>query len=202
MMRTALSGAVRMIAPDAHIVTAQDFTSAWSAAAERPELILCDLAMPGADPLTGILGVRSAAPAAAILVVTGSEDDALLLALFDQGIAGFVPKSASAEIIEVAIRLVLAGGRYVPDRVVALAQLRAAPTKAEFRTGEIGLSRLTDRQIDVLELIARGETNKEIARALSLSPTTVKTHVAAIIATLNAANRTEAAFRARQIGLV
>ncbi len=157
---------------------------------------------PGADPLSGIGGVRNAAPAAALLVVTGSEDDALLLALFDLGIAGFVPKSASAEIIEVAIRLVLAGGRYVPDRVIALAQQRASPATPGFRAADVRLSRLTDRQVDVLRLIARGESNKEIARALRLSPTTVKTHVAAIIAALDATNRTEAAFRAREIGLV
>ncbi len=155
--------------------------------------------MPGADALTGIRHVRAAAPDAAVLVVTGSEDDHLLLALFDLGIAGFVPKSASAEIIEVAIRLVLAGGRYVPDRVVALAQRNGSPMIA---VASVAASRLTDRQIDVLRRMALGESNKEIARTLAISPTTVKTHVASILAALDTTNRTEAAFRAREIGLI
>jgi two-component system, NarL family, nitrate/nitrite response regulator NarL len=203
MMRSALAGAVAMVLPDAEIATAADFPAAWAAAALLPSLILCDLSMPGADPLAGISGVRAAAPDAPLLVVTGSEDDALLLALFDLGIAGFVPKSSSAEIIEMAIRLVLAGGRYVPDRVVALAQNRTLTVAAPpFRAADAGISRLTDRQIDVLKRLARGESNKEIARALALSPTTVKTHVAAIIAALDTTNRTEAAFRAREMGLI
>lgn len=199
MMRSALAGAVALVDPDARIATAVDFPSAWAAASAGPTLILCDLSMPGADPLTGIRNVCAAAPDSAVLVVTGSEDDHLLLALFDLGIAGFVPKSASAEIIEVAIRLVLAGGRYVPDRVVALAQRNGSPMVA---VASIAASRLTDRQIDVLRRMALGESNKEIARTLAISPTTVKTHVASILAALDTTNRTEAAFRAREIGLI
>ena len=75
--------------------------------------------MPGAPPTQGVGGVRAAAPITPILVVTRNEDDALLLALFDIGIAGFVPKTSSSEIIEAAIDLVLAppspvNGSYVP----------------------------------------------------------------------------------------
>ena len=104
MMRMALSGAVSMAWPDAIVSTAEDFDAAQAAARAGPDLILCDLSMPGATPLEGIKGVRAAAPETPLLVVTGNEDDALLLALFDLGIAGFVPKSASAEVIEAALR--------------------------------------------------------------------------------------------------
>lgn len=196
-MRTALSGAVSAAWPEADVAAAADFPQAWAAAARRPELILCDLSMPGAEPLDGVEALRAAAPGSPILVVTGNEDDALLLALFDLGIAGFVPKSSSSEIIEAAIRLVLAGGRYLPPRLIALANRRGVAPALQS-----GAARLTGRQLQVLELIAEGVSNKEIARALRLSPATVKAHAAAILAALGTANRTEAAHKARALGLL
>ncbi len=200
MMREALVGSVGMHWPDAEITTAPDFPSAWAQAAARPDLILCDLGMPGALAIEGITGVQVAAPQSPLLVVTANEDDALLLALFDLGIAGFVPKTSSGAIIEAAIRLVLAGGRYLPHRVIDLASARATPGAAPAPID--GLARLTDRQLEVLRRIAQGETNKEIAREFGLSPATVKAHVAAILGALDTTNRTEAAFRAREIGLI
>jgi two-component system, NarL family, nitrate/nitrite response regulator NarL len=200
MMREALAGSVGMHWPDADIVTAPDFPTAWAKAAVEPDLILCDLGMPGASPLDGIRGVRAAAPGSPLLVVTANEEDVILLALFDLGIAGFVPKTSTGAIIEAAIRLVLAGGRYLPQRVIELAAGRAPPMSSPAPID--GLARLTDRQIEVLRRIAQGGTNKEIAREFGLSPATVKAHVAAILGALDTTNRTEAAFRAREIGLI
>ena len=202
MVRSALGGAVRTGWPDAQVASAGDFPGAWSAAAAaRPELIICDLTMPGADPLIGISRLQQAVPGVPILVVTGNEDDALLLELFELGIAGFVPKTSSGEIVEAAIRLVLAGGSYLPPRVMALAKASRPPDRADGANyGET--CRLTDRQREVLKLLAEGVSNKEIARALRLSPATVKAHVAAILAALGTANRTEAAHRAHMMGLL
>ncbi len=202
MMRQALSGAIAMTWPEATVTAVPDFAAAWSAAAESPDLILCDLSMPGAEPIDGIRGVREAAPDAPLVVVTGNEDDGLLLDLFDLGIAGFIPKSASGELVEMALRLVLAGGLYLPPRIVALARTRSNGERSLAGHADLGLAKLTDRQLEVLKLVADGLSNKEIARDLTLSPATVKTHVAAIIGALEATNRTEAAFRARQLGLV
>ena len=201
MMRTALEGAVAVAWPDATISTASDFPSGWSMAAEHPELILCDLVMPGADPVSGIRKLREVSPLSHLLVITGSEDDRLLLDLFDLGIAGFVPKTAGGQIIEAAIRLVLAGGQYIPSRIIEIARQR--PSSAPQSSGKLyDVSRLTERQIEVLRYMSRGESNKEIARSLSLSPATIKAHAAAIIGILGVTNRTEAAFRAREIGLL
>jgi DNA-binding NarL/FixJ family response regulator len=200
MMRTALTGAIELGWPEAMVTQAADFPSAWAAAAKRPELILCDLSMPGAEPLEGIRRVRDAAPDALLIVVTGREDDRLLMDLFEMDVAGFVPKSASGEILEAAIRLVLAGGRYLPPRIYELARANGHATPARDAGADMG--RLTDRQIDVLRRMAQGSSNKEIALALNLSPATVKSHAAAIIAVLGAGNRTEAAIRARELGLI
>ncbi|MFD1613062.1 response regulator [Sphingomonas tabacisoli] len=199
LMRDALAGAVGLSWPDAAVTLAPDFPSAWAAAAAEPrDLILSDLTMPGADPLEGVRRLRALAPDTPVLVVTGNEDDALLLALFDLGIAGFVPKTAKAEVIEAAIRLVLAGERYLPPRLLGLigGRTHSASTVA------VPTARLTGRQAEILERMAAGESNKTIARALDLSPSTVKTHAAAAFAALGAANRTEAVVRARALKLI
>jgi len=200
MMREALAGAVAMGWPEAQVSQAADFPQAWRAADAAPDLIISDLAMPGAAPVEGVRRLRQAAPASPILVVTGNEEDAVLLALFDLGIAGFAPKTSKSAIIEAAIRLVLAGGRYLPPRIAELAAARsdAGEARAAFASGP----RLTARQTDVLKLIALGQSNKQIARDLDLSPATVKAHLAAATAALGAVNRTEAVVKARAIGLI
>lgn len=197
MMREAISGAVQFGWPEAEITQAGDYDTAWAAmAALSPDLCISDLVMPGAGPVEGIRRLRQAAPDTPLLVVTGNEDDATLLALFDLGIAGFAPKTSKSAVIEAAIRLVLAGGRYLPPRLVELAAQRGGGAPAPQSV------RLTERQSDVLARIATGKSNKEIARDLNLSPATVKAHIAAIILALGATNRTDATYKARVLGLV
>jgi DNA-binding NarL/FixJ family response regulator len=198
MMREALAGAVALGWPDAAVTQAADFPQAWAAAAGGPDLIISDLVMPGAAPVEGIRRLKAAAPASPILVVTGAEEDEVLLALLELGIAGFAPKTSKSAIIEAAIRLVLAGGRYLPPRLVELAVERAGGGGKAVSVSP----RLTERQSDVLARIALGRSNKEIARELDLSPATVKAHIAAGLAVLGAANRTEAVVRARELGLI
>ena len=197
MMREAISGAVQFGWPDAAVTQAGDYQAAWAAmAALTPDLCISDLVMPGAGPVEGIRRLRDAAPDTPVLVVTGNEDDATLLALFDLGIAGFAPKTSKSAVIEAAIRLILAGGRYLPPRLAELAAQRGegAPLPPS--------ARLTERQSDVLARIATGKSNKEIARDLALSPATVKAHTAAVILALGAANRTDAVYKARALGLI
>lgn len=198
MMREALASAVSLHWPDTEISLAEDFLQAEAAIVRQPTLCLCDLTMPGNTPLEGIAKLRAVAPAVPILVITGNEDNALLVALFRLGIAGFIPKSARAAVIEAAIALVLAQGRYIPDRILSLIATPETQDAADDRTH----LRLTDRQRDVLRLINEGKSNKEIARALALSPATIKTHTAAAIAALGANNRTEAAHKARTFHLI
>ena len=190
--------------PGVQISLAGDFPAAWAAAVDTPELILCDLGMPGATPLAGISGVIERAPQTPVIVITANEDDELLLALFEHGIAGFISKTSTPEIIEAAIRLVIAGGRYIPQRVFELANERADPDASPdtSRITTDSISRLSERQLDVLRLIANGESNKEIARSLNLSPSTAKAHAAAAMMALGTANRAQTAFRAREIGLI
>ena len=198
MMREALAGAVAIGWPKAQVIHAPDYPAAWAAAAARPDLIITDLVMPGATPVEGVRRLRDAAPGTPILVVTGNDEDVVLLDLLRLGVAGFAPKTSTSAIIEAAIRLVLAGGRYLPPR---LAELATAAPGATLSAQPV-TARLTDRQIDVLKRIAGGQSNKEIARDLELSPATVKAHAAAANAALGAVNRTEAVVKARAMGLI
>ena len=196
MMRDALVGAVQQAFPDALLAEAHDFPSAWIAARARPELIMCDLVMPGADPESGIAGVQAAAPRTPILVITGNDDDALLLRLMQAGVAGCLPKSARSAAIGSAIKMILAGGRFVPFGQTA------SPRRASEAGSKGALLHLTPRQTDIIRAIALGQTNKEIAKAFDLSPATVKAHATAAFLALGVATRTEAALKAREAGLI
>ena len=106
--------------------------------------------------------------------------------------------------MDAAIRLILAGGRYLPPRLADIAATRfetgVPPIAGD--SGAFTSDRLTGRQLDVLRLIAKGKSNKEIARSLNLAPSTVKTHLSQILISLGAANRTEASVKARRLNLI
>jgi DNA-binding NarL/FixJ family response regulator len=198
-------GTVKMNWPDAVVLQASDFPGAWARAQSQPDLCIADLVMPGASPINGIQGIMQVAPRTPVLVVTGTEDDSLLLSLLKLGVAGFAPKSASGAIVEAAIRLILVGGRYLPPRLadIAAARMDAVPKgDPTIVTDSNLLAQLTSRQLDVLRLVSQGQSNKEIARVLGLAPSTVKTHLEHLLAILGVANRTEASNKARRLKLL
>ncbi len=203
-MRRALAATVASLV-EGEVRSAGDFQSALQIA-EAEDLGLCvvDLHMPGATPFDGLSRLKAAASNARFVVVTGSELDDDMLRCLRLGVEGFVSKSAEVGVMEAAIRLVLAGGRYVPPR---LAEMIEAPQHAgapapQPAVGEAPFGNISPRQLRVLEFVAQGRSNKEIAHVLQISPATVKSHVAFLIAALGAVNRTEAANRARETGLI
>lgn len=197
LIREALSATIKGRWPVAHVAEAPDFDKAKILAKAQPDICLVDLVMPGDSPVEGVRSILDAAPQSYVVVVTGSANDRLMLDLLDIGVHGFLEKTSTSEVILAALDLVLAGGRYLPPAVAELA-LERNPAD----NGGPRLPNFTDRQIEVLSLIADGQSNKEIARVLDLSPSTVKTHVANIIAAIGASNRTEAAFQAKVMGLI
>lgn len=157
----------------------------------RPDVILLDLRMPGADGVTALRGLRD--NPARVLVVTSYTEPSAVLPAVRAGAAGYVYKDVDPPALAAAIRSVHAG--YVllhPDVARLLADGDARP----------GLAELTARERDVLAEVARGRSNREIARALSLSEKTVKTHVSAILGKLGVQDRTQAALHAVRTGLV
>jgi DNA-binding NarL/FixJ family response regulator len=165
--------------------------------------MLLDLHIPDEDPFANLRAARAALPDTLIVVFSGSEDAAHLRLALELDVRGFIPKSSNPEVIEAALRLVLAGGRYLPDPVRMMA---LAGPAGELRPRESlypGPARdLTERQIEVLRMLAGGAENKQIARALGISPYTVKAHVAQVLQLLGASNRTQAVDIARRQGVI
>jgi DNA-binding NarL/FixJ family response regulator len=199
LVREAIIGTVSLGWPSAAITEAGDFPSAWVQAKSQPDICIADLVMPGAEPFDGIVGIMKASPTTRILVFTGTQDDTMLLDLLRLGVSGFTPKSASGAVVQAALALILAGGRYLPPRLADIAAAQAHLTHG-MGTPVTGL--LTARQIDVLKLVSQGQSNKQIARELGMAPTTVKTHIEHMLVTLGASNRTEASVKARQMGIL
>lgn len=154
------------------------------------DLILLDLALPGMNGLDGLLQLRSLCPKTPIVLLSANENSRLIVDGMRRGAQGFIPKSSSPEVMTAALQLILAGGTYVPIDGV----LRNTPSLNESRS-------LTPRQRDVLALIARDHSNKEIATQLGMRVNTVRVHVAAILDALNVDNRVEAARMAAVLGL-
>lgn len=196
IMRSALRGALEALAPAPRFVEAQDLpgTLALTAGIPPPDLLLMDLRMPGVEGTDGVAAVRRAAPALPIAVVSAIDDASLVRALFELGVAAFIPKTEPPEVIVAAVRIVLGGGQYFPPRL--LLDPIAAPPSA---TAPAGI--LTERQRDVLRLLAQGLPNKVIARDLGLTEGTVKVHLLAIFRALGARNRTDAVLIAQRRGL-
>lgn len=205
LMRTALAGSVTMAIPGAMVETVDNYPELW-ARATAVDLVLSDLMMPGAQPFDGVSRLRVRAPNVPVIIVTGAEDDSLLLSILSLGIAGFVPKSVSGPVLEAAIRLVMAGGQYLPPRLAALALAQGTRSDLGGRATSAPLtptgSDLTPRQLEVLRAIADGMTTKQIAQALSIATATVKAHTAATLLALDARNRAHAVTIARERGLI
>jgi len=195
LMREALASAIGNAVPGAQFVEAAtlEATLALVAQSPGPDLLLMDLHMPGADGLSGVQAVRARSPQVPVAVVSADEDPVAVRAMLALGVAGFIPKTESPAVIASAVRLILAGGVYVPPRLIhpgssAFRALRAAEVP----------SGLTDRQMDVVRLLARGMSNKAIARELNVSEGTVKVHLLAVFRALDVRNRTSAVLAAQR----
>lgn len=170
---------------------------------DRLDLLMLDLHIPGEEARGNLAAARAACPDTPIVVFSGSDDAHNLRLALEMDVAGFLPKSSPPEVVEAALRLVLAGRRYLPDAVRLLALAEPAPVRVVTTNGAgAAPATLTVRQRHVLQLLAQGSPNKQIARELGISPATVKAHVAQVLAALGAGNRTEAVMVAHQRGLL
>lgn len=183
------------------VLAAPDCERGFALAEGEPELdlVLLDFNLRGLGGVPAIKAWRSRFPALPVLVLSSAEDRPTVLAAIGAGAAGFVPKSSSNEVMLSAIRLVLAGGKYLPAEV--LAQPEPAARAVRPLPASLDALGLSPRQLEVLKLIAQGKPNKLICDELGLAERTVKAHVTEVLRALGVSSRTQAALAAAQLGL-
>lgn len=160
----------------------------------KPDVVLMDLLMPVMDGITAIGQIRRELPDTEVVAVTSVLEDASVIGAVRAGAIGYLLKDTQADELCRAIKAAAAGQ-------VQLSPQAAARLMREVRAPE-SPEALTDRETDVLRLLARGKANKEVAQELSIGEKTVKTHVSNILAKLGVQSRTQAALHAVRIGLV
>lgn len=159
-----------------------------------PDVVLMDLLMPVMDGITAIGEIRRELPDVEVLALTSVLEDASVVAAVRAGAIGYLLKNTEADELRRAIRAAANGQ-------VQLSPEAAARLMREVRTPDAPEA-LTERELDVLRLLAQGKANKEIASELGIGEKTVKTHVSNILAKLNVQSRTQAALHATRLGLV
>ncbi|MGP6159601.1 MAG: LuxR C-terminal-related transcriptional regulator [Vulcanimicrobiaceae bacterium] len=190
LFREAIRSIVGAVVPEARFVEASGSFEMLSALGhdEKFDLVFVDLVMPGLDPFEALALVRGRVPGARAVVVSSREDWPTIRRALALGVAGYIPKSTPRSGIEAAIRQVVDGGTYVPEHV-------ADADHAPFKNPEA----LTERQHAVLEQLALGLSNRQIATKLGIEEITVKVHISAILRKLHVKNRTQAVVAARSL---
>lgn len=206
LVREAMAGILNEIGESTQFVDAADCTGALAAAREHADLslVLLDLNLPGVRGFEALDRLRRAHPTLPVVILSMHHDHESIREALRHGANGYIPKASPTAVIVNAIRLVLSGGVYVPPEVVD-EPMRLPGDPFEFappaRARSVTDLGLTPRQGQVLALIMRGRSNKDICRALGLAERTVKVHVTAVLTALKVSSRTQAVIAASELGL-
>ena len=194
LVRGGLELVVKMSVPNSDIFQTNSFDETIKILSEKPsiDLLLLDLMMPGMDGEKSILNIINLHPGVPIVIVSVKEDfDSIHMAI-SSGASGYIPKTSLPEITISAIKLILAGGVYIPPHVlqsrIDIKNDVSQPVSNIIKKSGI----LSKRQEEVFSLLKVGNSNQSIATELGLTIPTLKMHVSAIFKQLNVKNRTEA----------
>lgn len=164
------------------------------------DLVLLDLGLKGPSGLSALQIVKDLLPDCSIVVLSSEEEPRLIKSCITHGASGFIPKSSTPEILVQALKLVVAGGIYLPTDVLRPPALDAPDPAAASPT--LDDLNITPRQQAALMLAVQGKSNKLIARELNISEGTVKLHLTAAFRALDVKNRTEAVYAAANLGIL
>src|SRR5574343_165800 len=203
LVREGLVRLLGQVEPGAKVFESADFESALNLLDNEGEfdLVLLDLALPGIDGFAGLDILRRRYPAMPVAVVSAFDDVPTITRVLNLGASGFIPKAFSGEALLSAVREVL-DGNIVRPTIQQGARLddekRLPPSKISVKPAEVGL---TDRQAQVLALMVRGLSNRDIAEQLELSEGTVKIHATAVFKALGVGSRTQALVAVARYGV-
>ena len=171
---------------------------AVAAANEEPafDLILLDMNLPRVGRLEALHQIKAAFDSAAVVIVSGEEDPALILQTIDAGAAGYIPKSTDSALTIQALRVVLAHGVYLPASVLN------AGASGQRHGAASAIPEMGPKQRSVLDRLLQGKSNKVIARELDIAEGTVKAHLSAVYQMLGVNSRTQAMRRVHELGLL
>lgn len=187
LIHEIVGGVVRAAFDDCDVRAAADLASALSAldSGDAPDLILLDLYLPDSAPTDTLRRIRARYPEVPIVVLSADNTRDMIHSALKNGAAGYLPKSLKPAIMVAALRLVDSGGVYVPAEAVMDEDIESAASAGN----ELNL---TNRQKEILRLIARGHDNRSIAAHLGISEGTVKQHVHALFIALGISSRAQA----------
>ena len=191
----------------AEVVEAGNLREALVALEQHPDvgLVLLDLGLADRQGLGTLTQWRELAPHLPVVVLSADDRPGTIVAAIDQGASGFIPKTVEASVMQEALHRVLSGGVYLPPLPSDAVAAEPAPVDDEgLRDEPVGPDAtlgLSGRQLDVLRLLVEGKPNKEICRVLSLSESTVKTHLSAIFRKLKVSSRTQAVVAVARAGV-
>lgn len=194
-------GVCVLLADAADIAVVGEAEDGWQAVDEalrcKPQVVLMDLKLPGLHGVEATRRIVAAQPEVGVVVLTGTDVEAEVLEAISAGALGYLAKTSRREELLEAIRQVARGEAWLPPRLTRrlLAHFQAPPT-AETQEP------LTERESEVLDLLARGWGNRKIAQDLAISEATVRSHVSRILDKLGASNRVEAVLHALRAGMV
>jgi DNA-binding NarL/FixJ family response regulator len=197
LVRQGVSALLEREAGGAEVIQARNSLEALALISTHEDLdvVLLDIAMPGMDGVAALREFARRRATLPVIVLSASEDPAVARRAFDAGALGYVPKSATAETLVSALQMVLRGETFVPALVLK-------PADARPQGAVLGASSLTARQVQVLQHLGQGLSNKVIAYRMGVSEKTIKAHVTGVLRALAAADRASAVQSARAAGLI
>lgn len=205
MTRSGVIAALSEMFPDAKIIECVDAPSVLAAAKnEVLSLAIVDLFMPGNDSFGFLKKLCNTHPELPVVVLSASDNPKHIRKAIDLGVSGYLHKSSTFELMHEAIVKILAGGIYRPT-VPSIDSTRTTEDALDIdrpQNREALIDSLTKRQLEILACLAKGMSNKEIAKTLSISENTVKTHLKVLMVELDCSNRTEAGVLAEKLGLL
>jgi DNA-binding NarL/FixJ family response regulator len=200
LLRDTLEVFLQRLDSKVQVFHARSFPDALEQASRAAslDLILLDLRMPGMNGLAGLEVMRKRHPTVPVVVMSGEVSRDVVFNALGAGAAGFIPKVMGGKAMLNALQLILAGERYVPDLVLTSGQSWEAKGAGPGTGSPLG--KLSRRERDVMSLLTKGHSNKEIAKELQIEAVTVALHLSSIYRKLGVTNRTQAVKLAMQHG--
>ncbi len=204
LFRDAIGAVIAAGLPGTRLLEADSLMRAMQQAERHEEsldLLLLDLDLPDAEGLDGLRRLRATLPALPVAILSAEQDRRTVLAAIEMGAVGYIPKSTPRDDLLAALRQLLEGQLYLPPQVMRRPPPAHPAPAVTAAAADPRLARLTDKQLEVLERLSQGASNKDIARQLNIAETTVKTHVSAILRKLGVTRRVQAMLLAGELDL-